>query len=136
MNRIWWKQSVRLIVIAMIGVVVFGRQAAAHHSFPATYVKGEEVTIEGELVAFQFRNPHSYIQMSVKDETGNVIQYAIEWRDAGSLQKEGIDRFTLKPGDFVIITGLPARNKADHKVLLRTIERPSDGFKWVSKGEP
>lgn len=120
--------------LAMALLITLGvtgdRQAKAHHSFPATYVEGETVKIEGDLLAFMFRNPHSFVHINVTDEDGNTVRYAVEWGGAASLGKHGIDRSTLKPGDHVIINGLPGRNKEDNRVLLRTIERPSDGFRW------
>jgi hypothetical protein len=112
------------------GLVFVNSGAFSHHSFPATYIDGTPVRIEGDLAAFMFRNPHSYVHVNVKDVSGSVVRYAVEWGAAASLGKEGIDRGTLKPGDHVIITGLPGRNEADHRMLLKTIERPSDGFKW------
>ena len=33
-------------------------------------------------------------------------------------------------GDHVIITGNPGRNPEDHRLRMRTITRPSDGWKW------
>ena len=35
----------------------------AHHSFTATYDESKTVTIEGELVQFMFRNPHSFVHL-------------------------------------------------------------------------
>jgi thiamine monophosphate kinase len=46
------------------------------------------------------------------------------------LRQQDITRETLKPGDHVIITGNPGRNPADHRLRLRKIERPSDGWEW------
>lgn len=112
------------------GLAALTAEAFAHHSFPATYVEGETTTVEGELAAFMFRNPHSYVHLNVTDTAGNVVRYAIEWGAAATLGRQGISRSTLKPGDHVVITGLPARNAEENRVLLRTIERPSDGFRW------
>ena len=129
--------GIRPARLAMLAVVLltisFG--AAAHHSFPATYVEGGKMKIEGELASFMFRNPHSYVHVNVKDEAGNVVRYAVEWGAAATLGRQGIERSTLKPGDHVIVNGLPARNEEEHRILLRTIERPSDGFRWGFEGE-
>jgi hypothetical protein len=111
-------------------VLAVAPDALSHHSFPATYIEGDMTTIEGELAAFMFRNPHSYVHVNVKDPAGNVVRYAVEWGAAAALGRQGIDRATLRPGDFVIISGLPGRNPEDHRLLLRKIERPSDGFRW------
>jgi hypothetical protein len=42
----------------------------------------------------------------------------------------GIARDTLKVGDHVIVTGNPGRTVADHRLRMRSILRPKDGFKW------
>jgi len=114
----------------MIAVCLLTFEARAHHSFPATYDDGGEVRIAGKLAAFMFRNPHSYVHVLVEDEEGNVIRYAVEWAAASALGRQGITRSSFKPGDYVIITGLPGRNAEDNRVLLKTLERPSDGLKW------
>ena len=40
----------------------------------------------------------------------------------------GVDH--VRPGDHVIISGNPGRNAADHRLRMRSISRPSDGWKW------
>lgn len=105
--------------------------ASAHHSFQATYDTDETVTIEGELVQFHFRNPHSFVRVLAPDpETGEIVRWGVEWGGASLLRRQGIERTTLKPGDNVIITGAPGRNPEDHRVRMETILRPSDGFGW------
>jgi len=88
----------------------------------------DEVKIEGELVAFMFRNPHSFVHVEAPDKDGEMQRWAIEWAAAGQLN--GIAHDTLKPGDHVIITGNPGRTAEDHRLRMRSILRPKDGFKW------
>lgn len=123
------------MAVGIVFALAFFQQAWSHHSFPATYVEGQTAKIEGELAAFMFRNPHSFVHVLVKDDAGTATRYAVEWGGAASLGRYGIDRGTLKPGDFVIITGLPGRNARDNRLLLRTIERPADGFRWGFKDD-
>lgn len=123
------------VLLSTIALVSFGPPARAHHSFPATYIVDKEVTLEGELVAFMFRNPHAFVHLNVKDKNGETIRYAIEWGGASQLGQQGIKRSTFKPGDHVIITGNPGRDPEDRRLRMRRIERPSDGFKWGFKGE-
>jgi hypothetical protein len=122
------KQSILLAFAAAF--CVSGAVAQAHHSFPATYLVDQEVEVEGELVAFMYRNPHSYVHLDVKDKHGGVIRYAVEWGSAGTLGHQGITRSTFKVGDHVKIWGNPGRNADEHRVRMQRIERPSDGFRW------
>ena len=125
------KRFLAVLLVAAAAVVVgAGAKAYAHHSFAATYLEDQTVTIEGELVQFLFRNPHSFVHVMVKEKDGSQVRYAVEWGGAGQLGGQGVTRETLKPGDFVIITGSPGRNPADHRVRMVSLRRPKDGFGW------
>ena len=106
-----------------------GAPTLAHHSFAATYIEDQSVTIEGELVQFLLRNPHSFVHVMVKQPTGDPIRYVVEWGSPTQLAGK-VSRDTLKPGDYVVISGNPGRNAADHRVRLLTFKRPKDGWTW------
>jgi len=122
-----------LVVLVVAAAALVGSRAYAHHSFAATYLEDQTVTIEGELVQFLFRNPHSFVHVMVKEKDGTMVRYAVEWGGAGQLGGQGVTRETLKPGDHVIISGSPGRNPADHRVRMVTLHRPKDGFGWGKK---
>ena len=125
------KRALVFVLFAAAAIVaVTGPKAYAHHSFAATYLEDQTVTIEGDLVQFLFRNPHSFVHVMVKEKDGTMVRYAVEWGGAGQLGGQGVTRETLKPGDHVIISGSPGRNPADHRLRMKTIVRPSDGWKW------
>src|SRR6187551_2874227 len=113
-----------LVVLVIAAAALVGSRAYAHHSFAATYLEDQSVTIEGELVQFLFRNPHSFVHINVKQKDGSVIRYAVEWGGAGQLGGQGVTRESLKPGDHVQITGAPGRNPADHRVRMVSLYRP------------
>jgi hypothetical protein len=119
----------RLVAVSLFALAV-AAPAYAHHSFSATYREKDAVTIEGELVQLDFRNPHSFVHVNVKEKDGTTVRYAIEWGGVGQLGQQGVTRETLKVGDHVIISGAPGRNPADHRVRMVTLKRPSDGFTW------
>jgi len=102
----------------------------AHHSFPATYIVDQQVTIQGTVVQFLFRNPHSFIHVMAPDKNGAMQRWAVEWGAGGALSGDNIGGDTLKPGDKVTITGNPGRDAADHRIRLHDIVRPADGWKW------
>jgi hypothetical protein len=121
----------KCLVFALVaGALIVAGRADAHHSFAAAYFEDRMQTIEGELVQFMFRNPHSFAYVETKDAGGQVIRWAVEWAAGGQLARAGVTRETLRPGDHVIVTGNPARNADDHRLRMKTITRPSDGWKW------
>ncbi len=116
-------------MVAAAALVLFCAPLSAHHSFAATYVEDVSVTIEGELVQFLLRNPHSYVHLMVKEKDGSMVRYVVEWGSPAQLSGK-VSRDTLKPGDFVVVSGNPGRNADDHRVRLLTFRRPKDGWSW------
>jgi hypothetical protein len=116
-------------------VLLAGGSTYAHHSFTATYDESKTVTIEGELVQFMFRNPHAWVHVMAPDDKGVMQRWGVEWGGAGALTGQGVTRDSLKPGDHVVISGNPGRNASDHRVRMRSLLRPSDGFGWGFQGE-
>ena len=119
-------------VVALVFVVALaaGPDVVAHHSFAATYLENKSVTIEGELVQFLLRSPHSYVQINVQEQDGSTVRYVVEWGSVGQLGNQGVSRDSLKPGDHVIITGNPGRDPEDHRLRMLTFRRPKDGWTW------
>ena len=120
------KLAALLIAVAFVS----GAQLYAHHSFAATYFEDRTQTVEGSLVQFLFRNPHSFVHVEAKDDKGQVQRWAVEWGGGGQLGRQGVTRETLKPGDVVRIVGNPGRNPDDHRLRMLRLLRPSDGFTW------
>ena len=120
----------RVAVFVAAGGCMLAGAASAHHAFPGTYLEDRTITIEGELVQILYRNPHSFVQVMVKERDGSVVRYAVEWIGASELGHQGVTPMTLKNGDFVIISGTPGRNPADHRVRMLSLRRPKDGFGW------
>ena len=102
----------------------------AHHSLVASYYFDRRVTLEGKIVQFLFRKPHSFVQVEVLDQTRQPEILLAEWGDGSQLSRTGVFQDTLKPGDRVVVTGNPARNPAEHSLHIVTIVRPSDGWHW------
>ena len=119
-----------LVVPFVLVALAFSAQALAHHSFAATYVEDQSVTIEGQLVQFLLRNPHSFVHVMVKEKDGTMNRYVVEWGSPTQLGGQGVTRDTLKPGDYVVISGNPGRDPADHRVRLLQFRRPKDGWSW------
>ena len=122
------KRTAFMLLVA--GAFLAAIPAFAHHSFAATYFEDKTITVEGKLVQFMFRNPHSFVHVEVADPSGEKVRYAVEWASGSSLSGQGVTRETLKFGDHVIVVGMPGRNEEDHRLRMKSMTRPSDGWKW------
>ena len=119
-----------ILALAIATALLAGVRTYAHHSFAATYFVDQEVTVEGTLTQFMYRNPHSFIKVEAKDDKGEAVTWSIEWGGGAQLTQEHVSRDTLKPGDHVIVTGNPGRDPSEHRIRLHKIVRPADGWKW------
>jgi hypothetical protein len=120
-----------LIAAALMSLSAMG--AYAHHSLGATYQTEAEIKLEGRLVQFVFRNPHSFVHIEAKDAAGAVTRWAVEWTGAAALAGQGIEGNTLKLGDHVVLTARPSRTPGETRALMRSLWRPSDNFRWGSR---
>ncbi len=124
------KRTLLFLIVAAASVLSTQTKMYAHHSFAATYFEDQTITIEGNLVQFLYRNPHSFVHVEAPDDQGMMQRWAVEWGAGGQLSRDGVTRESIKPGDHVIIKGNPGRNTEDHRMRMQSISRPSDGWSW------
>lgn len=123
----------RLLVLAMTLPLVATTGSFAHHSYGATYDLAKQVTVEGKLVQFVYRNPHSFVTIQAPDDSGTQQRWAVEWSGTGQLGGQGITRETLRAGDQIVIVGRPSRVPGEFRLLMVSLKRPLDGFSWGSR---
>jgi hypothetical protein len=120
----------RLLLATLVMALLAGTSAYAHHSYAATYDVEQSVRLEGRLVQFALRNPHSYVHISAPDQNGDVQRWAVEWSAPGTLNRQGVSRDTLRSGDEIVLTVRPSRVRGEYRALMLTLERPKDGLSW------
>ena len=118
------------IALLVVTATLLSTLAYAHHSFAALYDEKATVKVEGKIVQFSFRSPHSFVAVEAPDTDGKTQRWAVTWASPAQLVRAGVTRDFFKAGDHVIITGNPGRNPDDHLVRMVTLARPADGFKW------
>jgi len=116
----WW--------IAGFGVLLAVAPAVAHHSFAAEYDSKKPVTLKGIVTKVDWMNPHVYFYLDVKDDSGNITNWALEMGPPTLLQKSGWNRNTMKVGDEVIVEGLLAKDGAK-QANARSVTLASTGQK-------
>ncbi|MDG2175542.1 MAG: DUF6152 family protein [Gammaproteobacteria bacterium] len=81
-------------------------QASAHHS-NAMFERERTIELVGQVEEFQFTNPHTWIQVNVADENGDLVEWSIEWGSPNQLGRQGIRPSTFPPGKDVVIKTRP-----------------------------
>ena len=119
----------------IVAALLISAAAYAHHSFAGTYIEGKLVKLEGDVVEFNIRNPHSFIVIEVKEKDGKKVKWGGEWGGVTQLSQGGVNRFTLEVGDHLIMEGAPPRDSLDKKILVRKVWRPAtkekEAWEWA-----
>ena len=95
-----------LFGVLIAGVLTATSILSAHHS-PAMFDMQKRVTLTGTVREFQWTNPHSYIQLLVKDKAGREVEWSLEMAAPTYLYNNGWRPSTLKRGDTIAATIAP-----------------------------
>ena len=63
----------------------------------------------GAVKEFRWSNPHSFIELDVRNEKGEMETWAVEMNPPSYLVKAGWKSSTVKPGDMVTVVVNPLR---------------------------
>ena len=86
------------------------------------------VKMTGAVTKFEWTNPHAWIYLDTKDETGTAANWGFELAAASGLMRSGWTRFSVKPGDVVTIEGTRAKNGSNN-ANAQTVTLASNGRK-------
>ena len=98
------------VLLVGLGVLLAARPGVAHHAFAAEFDSDKPVKLTGAVTRLDWTNPHAWIYVDIKDETGKVANWGFELASPNGLMRNGWTRFSLKPGDVVTIEGSRAKN--------------------------
>jgi hypothetical protein len=99
----------RITGIAVLSLLAISLPAIAHHG-GAAYETDKSVIVKGTVTAYIWSNPHVFVKVDMKDQTGNVVNWIVEAQNPVSMMQIGWTKNTFKPGDEVEIDAMPAKN--------------------------
>jgi DNA/RNA endonuclease YhcR with UshA esterase domain len=98
-------------IIAWLGVLaVTAVPVLAHHSAVAEYDLEKPVKVQGTVTKVEWSNPHIWFYVDVKNPDGSVTNWGFSGGAPGVLQRRGISRTAMKPGDVVKVEGFRAKD--------------------------
>ncbi len=109
------------LLAAAAALLLVGIPLWAHHG-NASYDNENPITIKGAVTEFAWTNPHAQIYLDVKDGKGGLVHWSVETYSPGKLVRAGWSKDSVKAGDQVSITLIPAKSGAPvgflHKLVL------------------
>jgi hypothetical protein len=104
MKNVLRTNSFLVVSLLMISVPLF-----AHHG-GASYDTAKTVTVKGTVAEYIWSNPHVFVKLDVKDDSGNTVHWIVEGQNPVSMMAIGWTKNTFKTGDEVEIDAMPAKN--------------------------
>jgi len=109
----------KLLFIALLFIPVL---AHAHHGWAAfSSESGSLITLKGTVKEFHFVNPHSVVELAVKDEKGQVQTWEGELTSNTNLSPRGWTAVSIEDRTEIAMTGYPARNGAHAMRVTRIV---------------
>jgi hypothetical protein len=102
-------RTLRITSLAAISLLAISVPLFAHHG-NASYDTEKSVNVKGTVTAYIWANPHVFVKVDVKDDTGNIVHWIVEAQNPVSMMQIGWSKDTFKAGDEVEIDAMPAKN--------------------------
>jgi hypothetical protein len=82
----------RIATLVVLAAGIAAVPALAHHSVPGTFNVERTVAIKGTISKIDWINPHIYIYVDVKDQTGAVTTWKVETLPTNHMRRAGVTR--------------------------------------------
>jgi hypothetical protein len=95
--------------LLVAGIFGLASPVLAHHSF-TMFDMTKRLTLLGTVTSFEWTNPHSYIEIDVPDEKGEVKHWSIEMGSPSILMQSGWKFNSIKAGEKVTLIINPMKS--------------------------
>src|SRR5580704_15720283 len=113
----------RTMCAAAAALLLATIRISAHHAFSAEYDENKRVTCSGTVTRFEWTNPHVWLYVDGKDDTGKLTSWNFEIGSPNGLLHRGWTKTELKKGDQVTVEGYGAKD-GGNIANARTVTMP------------
>jgi hypothetical protein len=93
----------------ILSAILIPASALGHHSFSMFDPVKEQILV-GTVTRFEWTNPHTWIELDVRDADGKLTHWSVEGGSVVGLRREGWTSTTLQPGDRISLVMHPLRS--------------------------
>ena len=118
-------------VVGILALAAWTSRADAHHSFSAFDMQTNK-DLEGEVVQFDWTNPHTFLWISVTNADGSKTRWGLEGMSPNFLGRRGWSKNTFEPGQKLKVVIWPLKSGEPGGTLQRAVL--PDGTEMVNFG--
>ena len=117
------RQRLACLVLAA-AVLGTAARIAAHHSLTAEFDTNKTVTLSGTITGMKWTNPHSWLYIDVRNQRGQLENWAVEFASPNSLYRRGWRKSDLPPKDVITVVGYPSRDTKTRTISATDVKLP------------
>ena len=95
------------MLVAVLTLLIPVVPTFAHHGFGVEFDASKCMNLKGTLTGIDWENPHAYVHMNVKDQSGKTVEWRLEMITPNALKRNGTTR-----QDFETNNGKPMAARA------------------------
>ena len=119
MKRNFW-----IVLSLCLGLLSATVPLFAHHAVAAEFDTNKPIKFSGQVKSVDWMNPHIYVNIETKDESGKSIVYSVEGGPPNALFRQGWRPDSLKVGDKVDVSGVRAKKADSNRIGNAAITMP------------
>jgi Family of unknown function (DUF6152) len=109
--RVAMTATLRGVALAIGLAIVMPVSLVGHHG-SASFDNTKEITLKGTVTEWLWANPHCFLKMDAKDESGELRNWNLEFGNPTDMTARGFRRNTFKVGEEITVTVTPVKSGA------------------------
>jgi len=118
----------KFLALAAAAALFGALPSVAHHAVSAEFDSSKVVTLKGTVSKVDWVNPHIFVYVDAKDESGKVTTWRLQSLPPMFFKGSGLTKDKLMDGSQVTVTAYPAKDGTDGFGFLLKLAYPDGHF--------